>query len=109
MNGARASGASNTPALLLDAAENMFADKGFAAATLDDIAYAAGYTKGTVYPHFATKQALFRAVSDRCWRGFFDTFAQMLSAATEVGAREPDDVDLYRPMIDMYVSAIKIP
>ena len=36
----------HTRALLVDAAEEVFAEKGFGAATLDDIAHAAGYTKG---------------------------------------------------------------
>ena len=49
----------HTRSLLLDAAEDVFAEKGFTAATLDDIAHAAGYTKGAIYKHFATKEDLF--------------------------------------------------
>ena len=82
----------HTRSLLLDAAEEVFTEKGFTAASLDDIAQAAGYTKGAIYKHFATKEDLFLAVSDRHWRRYFDNFAEVLSAATEVGARELDDV-----------------
>ena len=32
------------------------------------------------------------AVSDRYWRRYFDNFAEVLAAATELGARELDDV-----------------
>ena len=32
------------------------------------------------------------AVSDRYWRRYFDNFAEVLSAATELGARELDDI-----------------
>lgn len=82
----------HTRSLLLDAAQEVFAERGFTAASLDDIAYAAGYTKGAIYKHFPTKESLFLAVSDRNWRRYFDTFAEVLSAATEVGPRELDEV-----------------
>jgi len=82
----------HTRSLLLDAAEEVFAEKGFTPATLDDIASAAGYTKGAIYKHFATKEDLFLAVSDRYWRRYFDNFAEVLSAATEVGAPELDAI-----------------
>jgi AcrR family transcriptional regulator len=81
-----------TRSLLLDAAEEVFAEKGFTPASLDDIARTAGYTKGAIYKHFATKEDLFLAVSDRYWRRYFDNFAEVLSAATEVGASELDAI-----------------
>ena len=81
-----------TRSLLLDAAEEVFAEKGFTPASLDDIARAAGYTKGAIYKHFVTKEDLFLAVSDRYWRRYFDNFAEVLSAATEVGAPELDAI-----------------
>ena len=67
----------HTRSLLLDAAEEVFAEKGFGAATLDDIAHTAGYTKGAIYKHFATKEDLFLALSDRYWRRYFDNFAEV--------------------------------
>lgn len=82
----------HTRSLLLDAAENVFGEKGFTVATLDDIAFAAGYTKGAIYKHFATKEDLFLAVSDRYWRRYFDNFAEVMSAANQVGARERDEI-----------------
>jgi AcrR family transcriptional regulator len=82
----------HTRSLLLDAAEQVFAEKGFTAAVLDDIAYAAGYTKGAIYKHFATKEDLFLAVSDRYWRRYFDNFAEVLGESTQVGAREREDI-----------------
>jgi AcrR family transcriptional regulator len=82
----------HTRALLLDAAEEVFAAKGFMAASVDDIAHAAGYTKGAIYKHFATKEDLFLAVSDRYWRRYFDNFTEVMSSSTQVGARERDDI-----------------
>jgi len=82
----------HTRSLLLDAAEEVFAEKGFMAASLDDIASAAGYTKGAIYKHFTAKEDLFLAVSDRYWRRYFDNFAEVMSKATHLGARELDQV-----------------
>jgi AcrR family transcriptional regulator len=50
------------PAEIVEAALEVFAEKGFAAARLDDIAAAAGVSKGALYLYFETKQDLFRAV-----------------------------------------------
>jgi AcrR family transcriptional regulator len=82
----------HTRSLLLDAAEDVFAEKGFAPATLDDIAHAAGYTKGAIYKHFATKEDLFLAVSDRYWRRYFDNFTEVMSSSAQVGPRELDEI-----------------
>src|SRR6185437_13396599 len=82
----------HTRSLLLDAAEEVFAEKGFMAASLDDIAHAAGYTKGAIYKHFAAKEDLFLAVSDRYWRRYFDNFSEVMSTSTQVGAEVRDDI-----------------
>src|SRR5258708_4930982 len=47
---------------LLDSAAEAFVDRGFAGAPLDDIAQSARLTKGALYHHFASQQALFRAL-----------------------------------------------
>jgi AcrR family transcriptional regulator len=54
-----------TRARLLDAAGQVFARRGFHAATVDEVADAAGYTKGAVYSNFANKDELFLALLDR--------------------------------------------
>jgi AcrR family transcriptional regulator len=54
-----------TRARLLDAAGQVFARRGFHAATVDEVADAAGYTKGAVYSNFATKDELFLALLDQ--------------------------------------------
>lgn len=82
----------HTRSLLVDAAEEAFGEKGFVAATLDDIAHAAGYTKGAIYKHFSTKEDLFLAVSDRYWRRYFVNFTEVMAPATQVGARELDEI-----------------
>lgn len=50
------------PAELLDAALEVFAEKGFAAARMEDIAAYAGAAKGTLYLYFPSKEAVFEAL-----------------------------------------------
>lgn len=57
----------DTRGRILAAAARCFARKGFAQATLDEVAAEAGLTKGAVYWHFASKHELFFALLDaRC-------------------------------------------
>ena len=49
-------------AALLEAAASAIAEHGLAGARIDDISLAAGLAKGTVYNHFESKDALFKAV-----------------------------------------------
>lgn len=50
-----------TRASLVEAAAEVFAEKGFHAATLDDIAARAGLTKGAIYGNFKNKEELLLA------------------------------------------------
>jgi len=50
------------PKELIDAALEIFVEKGYAAARLDEVAKRAGVSKGTVYLYFTNKEELFKAV-----------------------------------------------
>jgi AcrR family transcriptional regulator len=50
------------PAELLAAALEVFTERGYAAARLDEVARRAGVSKGTVYLYFPSKEELFKAV-----------------------------------------------
>ncbi|MFO1413693.1 MAG: TetR family transcriptional regulator [Burkholderiales bacterium] len=50
---------------LLDAAENLFRERGVTRTSLAEVAAAAGMTRGAVYWHFKDKADLFRAMCDR--------------------------------------------
>ena len=54
--------AEDRPREICTAALDVFAQKGFAAARLDEIARRAGVSKGTLYLYFKDKEDLFRAV-----------------------------------------------
>ena len=49
---------------LLDAAADLFTERGFARTSLDDVAAVARVTKGAIYHHFASKPGLFEALFD---------------------------------------------
>jgi AcrR family transcriptional regulator len=50
------------PEEIVKAALEVFADRGFAATKLEDVARKAGVTKGTIYLYFANKETLFKAL-----------------------------------------------
>ncbi|QLF71605.1 TetR/AcrR family transcriptional regulator (plasmid) [Peteryoungia desertarenae] len=49
------------PSEILEAGLALFAERGFAATRLDDVAKRAGIAKGTVYLYFSSKESLFEA------------------------------------------------
>jgi AcrR family transcriptional regulator len=51
------------PGEILDAAMKVFAEKGFAAARMEDIAACAGVTKGTIYLYFPSKEEVFKSLA----------------------------------------------
>lgn len=61
---------------LLQAAAEVFAERGFHAATLDEVAAVAGFTKGAVYSNFKNKEDLFLALLE-------DAYAREMTALKE--------------------------
>ena len=55
----------STKRALVDVAEELFTEHGYAATSLDAIVAGARVTKGALYHHFSGKQALFEAVFER--------------------------------------------
>src|SRR3954447_5725944 len=60
--------AAATRAALIESALDVFADRGYAAATLVDIAARAGVTRGAAYHHFADKAELYVAALGQHWQ-----------------------------------------
>jgi AcrR family transcriptional regulator len=50
------------PEEIIDAAQQVFGEQGFARTKLEDVARLAGVSKGTVYLYFDSKESLFRAM-----------------------------------------------
>lgn len=62
---------------LLEAARCVFADKGVSRTSLQDIALAAGVTRGAIYWHFKNKAELFNALMDSVTLPMEQTMQQM--------------------------------
>jgi AcrR family transcriptional regulator len=61
----RAQYSASTRRALVEVAERLFAEQGYAATSLDAIVAGADVTKGALYHHFSGKQALFEAVFEK--------------------------------------------
>ena len=57
--------AQETRNAILDAAEQLFSERGVSRTSLEDIAHAAGVTRGAIYWHFKDKSDLFAAMVNR--------------------------------------------
>lgn len=75
-------------AALLGAAAEVFRERGYAASTLEQIADAAGFSKGVVYSQFASKADLFLHVLDRR----IEARAEENQAAVDAGVGDPDTI-----------------
>lgn len=69
-----------TRTALLDAAEAIFAERGYNGVGLDDIAQAAGFTKGAIYSNFGGRQKLFLAVLARRNQRLLDSYAELIES-----------------------------
>ncbi|GAA3365637.1 MULTISPECIES: TetR/AcrR family transcriptional regulator [Saccharopolyspora] len=65
---------------LLDVARALFAEKGFEAASIEEIAHRAGVSKPVVYEHFGGKEGIYAVVVDREMRALLDRIVSALSA-----------------------------
>jgi AcrR family transcriptional regulator len=82
---------------LLEAAARVFAERGFHGASLDEVAAAAGFTKGAVYSNFKNKEELFLALLEANQQREMDALHATIEAS-EVPpvARLEDFVSLIR-------------
>ncbi|MGH6980238.1 MAG: TetR/AcrR family transcriptional regulator, partial [Stellaceae bacterium] len=74
------------PQEIVDAALGVFAERGYAATRMDDVAKRAGVTKGTLYLYFPNKEELFKAVI----RG---TLVKELMRITGIAGSAPVSID----------------
>lgn len=84
-----------TRAALVEEATKLFAERGFAATSLDDVARAASVTRGAVYHHFAGKQALFSAVVEELEQQMIERIAKSMTAHDDVWAAAMAGIDAF--------------
>jgi AcrR family transcriptional regulator len=85
-----------TRAALLDEATTLFAERGYAGTSLEDVASASRVTRGAVYHHFASKQALFEAV--------LEVQEARVTAEVIAAATAPDPWDAALLALDAYLA-----
>lgn len=88
--------AQQTRESLLDAAERLFAERGVSRTSLQDIAKAAGVTRGAVYWHFEDKAALFNAMMDRTTLPMEDTLKSIDTARED------------KPLVELKASMLNV-
>jgi AcrR family transcriptional regulator len=76
-----------TRAALVDAGRRLFAERGYAATGREDIAAAAGVTRGALYHHFDGKPALFEAVYESLEASLLQTVAAAAMRGTTARER----------------------
>jgi AcrR family transcriptional regulator len=65
---------------ILDVAEAIFAERGYAGATLRDVATRAGLRTPSLYNHFPSKESLYAAVLERGIRPVLDVLTEVVEA-----------------------------
>jgi len=83
---ASAADAARTAERIRDCALGLFAEHGYAAVALEDVAHAARVTRGAVYHHFRNKDGLFRAVAEH----LHETVASRVATAAEKAGPDPE-------------------
>jgi len=86
---------------IVDRAQEIFFEKGFDGATIDDIAAAAGYSKRSIYLYFRDREELFLAVVVRGQELLFDTLSRAMEAK---GPHNPGLMVLAKAFFDFSLS-----
>ena len=94
----RSEHAEATRRAVLAAARSSFGRKGYAQASVEEIADAARVTKGAVYHHFASKEALFRAV-------YAEVEAEAQARTLEAGDPKAPPVEQIVAKVNAYLDA----
>jgi AcrR family transcriptional regulator len=76
-----------TQAKILDAAEAVFSEQGFDMTQLEEVAARAGFTRGAIYAHYASKEDLFLALMEQRVLTKFTGISQVIEAEPEVSKR----------------------
>jgi AcrR family transcriptional regulator len=72
---------------LLDLADRLFAERGFHAASMDELARRAGVSKPVIYDHFGSKEQLFATCVRRTGKVLADRVASAVSEESDLRAR----------------------
>jgi AcrR family transcriptional regulator len=85
---------------MLDSAHALFAERGFSAVTMDDVAEAVGVTKPLLYSYWGNKEQLFLACLDRSAESLFDRLLTAVREADEPAEAVGDAVHVFFDFVD---------
>ena len=95
-------------ALIEDAAARLFAERGYAATKLEDIAAAAGVTKPILYRHFDNKKALHLAMLAKHRDGLLEQLAAHAAAEGPLAERLPVIIDAWFAYVEEHPYAWRL-
>ena len=107
-----------TRTALLDAAAETFSRRGYAAASLDEIAATAGFTRGAITFNFGSKEDLFLAVIERHNEALLAAYAAVLDSPSATGSDaiagvwkrlEAGDTDTMMLVLELRLYALRNP
>ena len=90
---------------LVDTAEQVFVEQGFAAASMEDVADAAGVTKPVIYDHFGSKDGLLAAVVARLGDQMLEQTVQAAGAVTTPEDALREGLTAYFRFVDRHAGA----
>ena len=86
---------------ILDAAEALFVEHGFAAVSMRQLAARSGVTKSLIHHHFGSKEALWELVKERAFSAYAEGQEAELHKATE------PDAELLKRSVGRYFAFLK--
>ncbi|MEB3356692.1 MAG: TetR/AcrR family transcriptional regulator [Synechococcales bacterium] len=84
---------------ILDAAQRLFARRGYAGTTTRDLAHAAGVAEGTLFRHFENKKSILVEVVTRGW---VDLLTDLLTELSEMGSYKAIAQVMRRRMLHLH-------
>lgn len=93
---------------ILDAAEKLFADHGFAHVSVREIAESAKVTKSLIHHHFGSKSDLWDAVKERAFGGYLDAQIEVLTHATATDGLLRSSIEMYFRYLEQNPRLVRI-
>lgn len=93
---------------ILDAAEALFSQHGFAHVSVREIAESAEVTKSLIHHHFGSKADLWQAVKQRAFAGYMDVQIDVLSHADATDGLLRESIVMYFDYLEAHPQLVRI-
>jgi AcrR family transcriptional regulator len=94
--------------LVADAAAQLFAERGYRGASMDEIARCSGVTPPVVYEHFASKRELYRELLERHFAELRDVWREHFAVGGPVGERVARSFDAWFAYVEAHPFAGRV-